>query len=623
MPDKLATMDLDELINKPQTRALRGVAMQVREVNTQERTVELAFSSEARVEIYPNIFEVLSHAPDAIDLTRLQDGASLLFNHDRDAYVGTVVSARVDSDGVARATVRFGNGERASEVWEDIQGGILKKVSVGYRIHNWDTSEEEGITTITATRWEPYEISIVTVPADNGVGIGRSLSHHKQTQDMPQDSGGEKPQEQNQAAAAPTVDVVAERNAARTKERESINQILEMAREYDLPDLASEIIKEGKSPDDFKQRALEEMKKRGQKFEESSKSLDLNEREIKQYSLLRALDSLANPMDAKKREAAAYEWDLSETAAKTRSNHQGGLVIPVDILRAAVDGKTRDIVSIKDEAGYNGTGGQVVPTTLLTSSFVDLLRNRTLLMQLGMSMGGLVGNVEIPKQVAGTSAHWIGEDESAPESDIKFGLTKLSPHTLSVHSQVTRKMLMQTTLDVEALLRSDMATSMALAIDKAGFYGDGNNNAPVGLRNSSGINSVDFSAIQPDYDELVDMETSIDATNALTGSLVYVANSQFRGHAKKTLMFPSTANSAPIMQGNVVNSYRCEISNQITTGDVFFGDWSQLLIAMWGGLELAIDPYTQSETGRIRFTIFQDLDYALRRSESFCFGKKP
>lgn len=143
-------------------------------VDRTARTVDLAFSSEAEVSRWFGI-EVLSHDAEAVDLSRLNDGGAVLDNHDLAQHLGVVVHAWVDPDRKCRAVVRFGSSASADAMLQGIADGIKRHVSVGYRILEVKLTEErEGVDVYTVTRWEPYEISIVPVPADTTVGIGRS-----------------------------------------------------------------------------------------------------------------------------------------------------------------------------------------------------------------------------------------------------------------------------------------------------------------------------------------------------------------------------------------------------------------------------------------------------------------
>ena len=142
----------------------------------EDRTYEFPFSSEFPVARYFGN-EILSHEMEAADLSRLNDGAPLLFNHNPDRVIGVVERAYIDGKkkrGYAR--VRFSRNAFAQEILSDVKDGVLRNVSFGYSI---DKMEERGSGDYVATAWSPYEVSVVSVPADPGVGIGRSLEDNK------------------------------------------------------------------------------------------------------------------------------------------------------------------------------------------------------------------------------------------------------------------------------------------------------------------------------------------------------------------------------------------------------------------------------------------------------------
>ena len=158
-------------------------AGEIRAVEGEERTVELSFSSE---EPYYRWFgpEILDHSDGCVDLNRLQANGCLLFNHDRDRVLGRVVECRIDGD-KGRAKVRFDKDADSETIYQKVLCGTLTGVSVGYRVTNWEEVEDakksiDGRFTgpcSIAKRWEPFEISIVSVPADPTVGVGRSLEN--------------------------------------------------------------------------------------------------------------------------------------------------------------------------------------------------------------------------------------------------------------------------------------------------------------------------------------------------------------------------------------------------------------------------------------------------------------
>ena len=620
--------------------------MSVEKIDTDKRTVELSFSSEIEVKRW-GMIEVLDHSPQAVDLSRLNNGGPLLFNHDLDEVLGVIERAWLDGTGKGRALVRFSKRQDAEEVWQDIQDGILKNVSVGYRINEVKLKEtrDDGTDVYLVTKWEPYEISIVTAPADPSVGVGRTLQTPQQpekpispmkdkliaacaargitlkgdeTEDQLLSLLGTKPEPKPEKRG---IEVGEDHSDAVKAERQRMADITTAAKKLKLPELGERFVNEGRSVADFNAAALEEVTKRGAAFKEANSPIGLTDNEARSFQFLNLIRSLADPQNKGLREAAAFELDVCE-AARSHKRNARGTVIPVDVLRKPLSAEARrDIVSIKTGSGYTGTGGETVQTTLLASSFFELLRNRTSIMRLGTILGGLVGDIDIPKQLTNAAnAGWIGEDEQAPNRDMTFGSISLSPKTVACYGHVTRKMLMQSSLDVEALLRRDLATAMAQAIDVAGYYGDGTGNAPTGIRYTDGVNALYFGASAPTYAELVEMETLIEEANLDVAASRYVHNARMKGLFKTTKKVAGSSTETFLWEGNGVNGYTSDVTNQIENGHTFFGDFSELLIGMWGGLDIIVDPYTQSSRGRIVVNNFQDVDFEVRRPEAFVFG---
>jgi HK97 family phage major capsid protein/HK97 family phage prohead protease len=581
--------------------------------NAEKRTAELSFSSEIEYERFPGFIEVLSHNEGAVDLARMNSGASVLFNHDHDKVVGVVESAKIGGDKKGRAVVRFGSSDFANQIWKDVQDGILRNVSVGYRIKemNLTQTRDDGTKVYTAASWEPFEVSIVTVPADQTVGVGRGL----QADTKPTTPLNSHPIiTMSEEIKKPIADPLA-------TERERTRSILAAGKEYKADDLAAEFVSNGKSAEEFRSELLAIVHKRNTKVVEASKPLGLSEKEVRSFSFINLLRALSNPTDARSREQAAYEMEVCQAAADKSHRATRGTVIPVDVLSNPLM-RSDAIVSIKDGTGYAGTGGNTVATTL-SSSFIEILRKRTVAMQLGSQLGGLVGNLDIPKQLKGTSGYWIGEDAAAPTDDVTFGLVELRGKTVAAKSEITRKMLMQSSIDVEAFVRMNLAKGLAETIDLAFFYGSGTGAEPKGIKNVSGINGFAWGANNaPTFAELVQMETEIGNDNASTNGAAYVFNTALRGYLKTTKKFSTSGSDATLLEpGNTVNGYRSEVSNQIAAGDVFFGDFSQVIVGLWGGLEITVDPFTGSDKGRLRIVSMQDVDFAVGQPSSLCLAQ--
>lgn len=602
-------------------------ALEVRASNAEDRTVELAFSSEAEIERWFGI-EVLDHSPGAIRLERLRSGAPLLVNHDRNDQVGVVESVTIGEDRKGRAVVRFGRSARAQEVFQDVADGIRRLVSVGYIVHGLELAEKrDGVDVYRVTDWEPFEISIVSVPADPSVGVGRELENPRvadavadheteptivEVRDMTDKTA------QNPAAASAAPDAA----AAAAAERERARSIAELGERFGAADLAARAIADGESVESFQRKLLDRVNEQASKplnEQARAQEIGMTDKEVSQFSFLRLMRHAADPADKAAMKAAGFEIEACRAAAEKANKQVRGLVIPADVLTRAVS----PFNTGTSGTNTGDTGGFSVATTLQAQSFVEMLRNRAVLLRKATALGGLLGNVDIPRQVGGATAGWIGEDEDSPNTGVALDQISLSPKTVSAYSEITRRLLMQSSLDVELMVRRDLAKAMALAIDLAGFYGTGTDKQPRGIINYAGINAVPFAQPLPTYAELVAMETEIAADNADVESMAYVLNARMRGHCKTTPKFGSGTESVIWERGNTVNGYAAEVTNQIANGDVLFGNWADLIVGLWGGLEMTVDPYTHSTKGRIRIVTFQDVDFVLRRAESFCLGRKP
>lgn len=604
---------LDQIKTRDNARVFR--AAEVGAIDIENRTVELAFSSEVEV---PRWWggEILSHDPAAVVLTRLNDGAPLLLEHDTDDQIGVVESVSIDADRRGRAVVRFGRSAQAEEIFQDVQDKIRKHVSVGYIIHDAKVTEErEGEDVWTVTSWEPFEISIVAVPADISVGIGRSIDSEIKSE-LIKPIIEESPKMETQSIIDTSVDIKAATDAERSRTR----SILEMGEKFGAADLARDAVKEGKTSEEFQRSLLEHVNAKAQRplnEQMADANVGLTDKEARDFSFMKVIRALAEPTDRRAHEAAAFEFEASRSAAEKLGKNSDKFIIPADVLTRAINTSTNG-------SSAGNTGGFGIATTLMPQSFIDILRNRATIMQLGSVMGGLVGNIDIPKQVAASQGYWLGEDADATQSALELGQIHLTGKTVAAFSEITRKLMVQSSLDVEALVRMDLAKALALTIDKAGYYGTGSDHQPLGIANQDGVHAVLFAGAQPSFAELVEMETQIALNNADVAGMAYVGNASFRGHAKTTLRFPSAAvaqGGTIWEQGNTVNGYKTEITNQINAGDVFMGNFADLLVGMWGGLELLVDPYTYSQKGRIRVVVFQDVDFALRRSQSFSVGR--
>ena len=564
----------------------------------EERTYEFPFSSEFPVARYFGN-EILSHEASAADLSRLNDGAPLLFNHNPDRVIGVVERAYIDGNkrrGYAR--VRFSRNAFAQEILGDVKDGILRNVSFGYSI---DKMEERGNGDYVATAWSPYEVSITPIPADPGVGIGRSFEA-----DPPAASAAPSPDPlPPMENTAPDLAVV--RAEAVEAERTRISSINALCTKHRMADLGQQLVESGRSIDEARAAVLDKLNVPQETVNMSAAEIGLSAQESRRFSFLRAINYLANPTDRSAREAAAFEIEASDAAAAKLGRQSRGITIPQDVLR-------RDL-----NVGTASAGGNLVATDLDAGSFIDLLRNASALDQAGATvLTGLTGNVAIPRQSGAGTAYWVAESGAPTESQQTVDQVSLTPKTVAAFTDYSRRLMLQSSIDVENMIRNDLATVLALKIDLAGLYGTGSNSEPLGLKLTTGVGSEDFAAATPTFAEVVALESDVATANALAGSPVYLMNAAMRGGLKTKAK--DTGSGLFVMEGDLVNGYRGVLSNQVASGDLWFGNFADLIIGYFSGLDLMVDPYTHSTSGTVRVVAMQDVDIAVRHPESFTRG---
>ncbi|PZQ21173.1 MAG: phage major capsid protein [Sphingopyxis macrogoltabida] len=652
-----------KLLSEIRSRAPMRREATIGAVDIEARTVELSFSSETdTVERWFGI-EILGHGEGEVDLSRLNNSAPLLWMHNWRDQRGVIEAARVDlSDMKGRAIVRLSKSEAGEQLLQDMADGIITKVSTGYDITGLKLVEERQGVDVYRASWAPYEISMVSVAADDTVGVGRSAEIPGEENDDATGEMGTRPEladatnRTKEGVAPMNIKIVrdGQGNLVRAKmnedgtiaevveileqageniraatargeetERSRVRSISSMGAEYGKPELAAEFVRDGKSAEDFQRAVLadfvaERAKGKTPLDDQPGDQLGMTDKEVRSYSLLRAVRALANPHDVAAQKDAAFEIECSVAAQRQYGKEAKGILIPADVLS---NNRAFNAGGAANSPVGATSGSNIVATDLLAGSFIDMLRKRTTIMQLGRVMGGLVGNVEIPKQTGGATAYWVGEGGDATEGTPTLVQIALSPKTVGAYTDITRRLLSQSTPDAEALVVGDLRAAMSQEIDRAGFYGTGATNQPRGIKNYTGLNAVDFAAAgAPTFAELVKMESEIASDNAETDSMAYVFNAAMRGHCKTTPKFGAGTDATIWEPGNTVNGYRAEVTNQIASGDVFHGNFADLIIALWGGLDLTVDPYSLSKSGGLRLVVFQDVDFVLRRVESLCYG---
>lgn len=647
-------------------------------INEEARTVEFALSSETPYERWYGI-EILGHGPGEVNLERLSNKAAWLVGHHPDDHVGVIESARVDPDHVLRVVVRFGRSDRASEIFQDIVDGIRTKVSVGYMTGDYEMTKgaQGSPDTYRFTNWMPYEGSTVSIPADDTVGAGRAkdgcqnkqcddpecmnpecdgecsadakcksctakkATAPRQTRELPttppappagtvKESNMDPKQQIAAALAAGTITQAQadamlralENPGGERAERVQALQLQAIAERMGLGTEAREILSGDKPLDQARAEILALVAEKGAQ-PLPGPGVNMSEKEAKQYSYTRAIWNAVQRMEGVKI-ARCFEDEVAETIERNlpaNYDRKGGLLVPMQ-LRAGMDSVTAGAGA---ELKYDVFGGELI----------ELLRNYCAVIGSGARvLNGLNGSVSFPKQLTDAIAYWMAENggADAANSNPTFGSVTLAAKILIGATAFSRSMLSQSVIAVEAIVRQSLAAAHARAIDKAALHGTGANNQPTGIYRTVGVNTKAMGG-NPTFGKLQDMITEVAVDNALLGALGFMTTPGMAGLLSQTLR-NAVAGSDYIWTGNrqegSVCGYKAVSTNQVSAlmnglvdaggvgHGIIYGNWADVLIGMWGAMELVLDPYTLKKQGLIEVATHEQTDVQIRHAQSFC-----
>lgn len=612
------------------------------------RTRKLSFSSEQAV--VPRWFggEILDHNPKSVRTDFLNSGrAPLLLNHDTYSQpIGVVErgTVRIGKDKVGRASARFGRTGSAVDALTNVDDGILANTSVGYRVHEMRfASEKDGEENYRVVDWEPHEVSLVGVPADRSVGVGRGyseadISHTVRSTRMSETNGAAERAAAEEAARAAeavrqaqvakdadeaTRAAIAKlgKGAAEELEVKRIKMIQDWCRDNKLEQrLERQWITSGASVEAVADEIFRIQRKRGESGGQSAASLGLSENEAKRFSVVRAIRAIAedNWKDA------GFEAECSRTIAAKLGKVADGkrFFVPQEVQQQQrmVPSKVLnrgDLQTRADVVGTTTAGGYLVETINL--SFIELLRNRTVAFRLGATvLSGLVGNVSIPKQTGAATAYWLStETTQITEVEQTFGQLAFSPHTVGGYTEISRLLLLQSSPDVEGIVNADLAAIIGIAVDAGVINGSGSAGQPHGIIGLSGVGTSAGTTLG--LAGLLTAQGTVGAANVVPvrggWASTFVNSALLRARQE----FSNTY--SPLWYGSVWDGmmvgYPAMASNQVPTGDLIFGDWAQVVVAEWGVLEVEVNPYANFTAGIIGVRAIMTIDVGVRYPAAF------
>ena len=624
-----------------------------RKLNEEDRTITFPFSSEAPVNRGYLGFETLDHSEGAINFERLNRKAPLLFNHNPDTVIGVVEKSWLDS-GKRRgmATVRFATNAAGNEAYEMVRTGIYANVSFGYSV---DSTEEIDDKNYRVLAFTPAELSLVSIPADTTVGVSRSKGSKEvdKKEDMTQEapiietnardsipdkaatvaSQTQQPLIKEKMTDTPDLSVVRseERKKAQQEERSRIANITALGSQHGCNELATTLVESGASIDEARAAVLERI---GAKPVETVSPIDIQQERNVDYSIAAGIrGALTGDWSSKE---AGFVRELSQEVERSgvKRSSEKSFLVPYSVFNRATY-----------QTSGATTGGNLVEASLDSNSFIESLRNSTLMVGMGVTtLPGLVGDVNIPRRSANSSAYWLSSQTTAiTQSESTFDQISLSPSTVGALSKFSRQTLLQATPGIEELVRTDLLSTIMEAIDLAVLNGSGSSGQPTGLLQAS-IGSVaggtNGAAITLENMIKLEEEVLIDNAGSNGSTMGYVTNAKVLS-ALKQLRSSSGAgdflwNSDLAARGRgatpgTVNGYQIGVTNQVpsnltkgsTSGScsaVLFGDFSQAILATWGnGVEIAVSDSdgTDFTNGLVSTRAMASIDVGIRQASAF------
>lgn len=635
-------------------------------------TFRMTFSSEAPVERWFGR-EILDHSPESVDLSRAKLGLTMLDSHDAKSIIGIVEGVTVGADKKLHGIARFSRNAPAQAVKRDMRDKIRKFTSVGYAVGEYklEASSKEKGDTYRATRWTPMEVSSVGIPADISVGFGRAHDDERTypvtviRAEKPPEESTEIRSNADTPHGVPTLIVAPQERERRgttvetqvAESRQAAAEIFRLGKLHGIDhELVTKMVEEGKTVDQASRAILEEVTKRGAKAlatgaPENADRIELTDREQREYNVARLLLAAAENTEHKKRSMSCMELEISDTIAKSSRENHGGVFMPWSIRHAITPELAakfpqldqRKPVQMQQRAGLDTFGATVGQTLVFTEpgEFIQFLYNRMRVKELGArTIAGLRDNISFPKQTGRATGSWVTENPGADvaDSNLTLGSVTSSPKTYQSSSSYSRQLLAQGVIDVDTLVREDLARDLALALDSVAIVGGGANQ-PSGISVTSGVQSFTLkndagTGAAPVWDDIVNMTKDLETANAdQLGEGGWLATPGLKSVLKRTARLGNTIGLPIWADDDTVDGYEARSSNQVPSNNtegasgavlhtLIRGVFDTLVINMWGsGFEMIVDPYRLKKQGMIEITTFMLTDIVLRYPVAFVIAK--
>ena len=658
-------------------RDLNGYGGVINEGHNDQYEFEIAFSS---TQPYQRQFwdeqnqemvvldEILVHTPEAVDLSRLNNNAPLLFNHNFDNHIGVVCDARIDADNVGRALVKFSkHGTLANDIRNKVIEGTMEKISVGYDIKEYHIDYTKG--QLIVTKWAPYELSFVTVPADDSVGLNRSLNtitvNLEAKRDMTKEQIEEIKEEQEAAQVEetpveenkePEVEETQERQVEENKEDENLEDGKDAEHPESVDDDSSTVreaeeVKEEREAAPIEEEKIEEVAERSEEDEleirEIARELNINEddeefkralanKEItpeafrtkalnnitnaqrnneqinkeqimeKTFDLNNVIRSLVDGEALGANEAEFSAMAATATMQRGRAARGGSVFVPAAAMRAAAAGNTKaDLTAITDEK-------------LMTESYIEMLMPESVLGRLGVTVySGLNAPTAIPKMTKSSvdAFGFVDENGAAPESKAEFANVKLSPKTFAGGNPISRQSL-KTVPGIATLITDHINKAVRIKLEQLILSDKANDRGPAGLVKQLVDGGRVAKKAAFSYKDFLKEIAALTDAGVPAQAIKFAMSGATAAELESTPKSDRGDAQGFILENGKIAGYDVVTSGVIPADHIVLGDFSGITIGEWGGLELDMDDTTYRAQSAIVPRIWVDLDYVVTQPEA-------
>ncbi|MDA6737867.1 phage major capsid protein [Escherichia coli] len=655
-------------------RDLNGYGGVINEGHNDQYEFEIAFSStlpyqrqfwdEQNQEMVV-LDEILVHTPEAVDLSRLNNNAPLLFNHIFDNHIGVVCNARIDADNVGRALVKFSkHGTLANDIRNKVIEGTMEKISVGYDIKEYHIDYTKG--QLIVTKWAPFEISFVTVPADDSVGLNRSLNtitvnlgakrdmtkeqieeikeeqESAQVEETPVEENKESEVEETQerqveeneenenledgkdaehpesvdddsSTVRETEEVKEEREAAPVEEEKTEKvaerseedelEIREIARELNIDDseLARALAIKDMTPEAFRTKALNNITN-VQRNNEQIKDSKME----KTFDLNNVIRSLVDGAALGANEAEYSAMAATATMQRGRAARGGSVFVPAAAMRAASEGNTKaTLTAVTDEK-------------LLTESYIEMLLPASCLGRLGVTvLSGLNSPIAVPKMTASSvdAFGFVDENGAAPESKAEFANVKMAPKTFAGGNPISRQSL-KTVPNIATLITDHINKAVRIKLEQLILSDKDNTRGPAGLVKQLVDGGRVAKKTAFSYKDLLKEIAALTDAGVPAQAIKFAMSGATAAELESTPKSDRGDAQGFIMENGKIAGYEVVTSGVIPADTIVLGDFSGIIVGEWGGLELDLDDSTYRAQSAIVPRVWLDLDYVVAQPEA-------